>query len=198
MAGFSSPKFTRLRLSHILLQRSPASACLISYSNVHPPPPFSYPSQRGLPISFVNATSVDKKKITNISKRGGGGAGYTKMKIVELSISQGIRCPFAIWNFALDGNLVKVFLNLKCDLSLRPRCFTASAFFRSPPAYYTSSDLATSSGFLLFRPFSRTASHCIPPAILPPPNNPFTPAILRTRLFSQTCSFDYCCCANAI
>ena len=27
-----------------LLQSSPASACFISFSNVHPPPPFSYPS----------------------------------------------------------------------------------------------------------------------------------------------------------
>ena len=99
--SYPSPTFTRLRLSyillqrsHILLQRSPASACLISFSNVHPPPPVSYPSTTftRLRLSlillnavfqsfFVNATSVDKKKITNISKRwGGGGAGYTKTK----------------------------------------------------------------------------------------------------------------------
>ena len=53
----------------------------------------------------VTASSLNmfKNKVDTYLRR----VGYTWMKDVGLSISQWLRCPLAIWAFALDGNLIK-------------------------------------------------------------------------------------------
>ena len=53
----------------------------------------------------VTASSVNmfKNNVDTYLRR----ADYTQIKNVGLSVSQWLPCPLAIWDFALDGNLVK-------------------------------------------------------------------------------------------
>ena len=55
-------------------------------------------------LNCVTASSMNmfNNKVATYLRR----AGYKKMNIDGLSISQWLPCPLAIWAFALDGNLV--------------------------------------------------------------------------------------------